>query len=364
MRTRHSIHYKDARKLSEVPDQTAHLVVTSPPYPMISMWDEAFFSMNPEISSCLSDGDGMAAFRLMHLELAKVWREVFRVLVPGGIACINVGDATRTIRKDFRLYPNHVQILSDCCEAGFEALPEIIWRKPANSPTKFLGSGMLPCGAYVTLEHEVILILRKSPRRAFDNGDDKLRRRESSFFWEERNQWFSDMWYLNGKRQALNSKGIRRRSGAYPIEIPMRLITMHSSKFDTVLDPFAGTGTTTLAAITCCRHSIGYEVDCGFRDFHKSELSSSDTIDIANGLIRSRLHSHAEFIRQCRSENRRLKYRNANGFAVVTRQEVEMTFETVKQISQGPDVEGVYTVDYEPIEPGSGLLTLFDEAGS
>ena len=105
----------------------------------------------------MDDGDGNSAFELMHRLFHNMWGEVFRVLKYGGIACINIGDATRTIHKHFRLYLNHARILSKCIELGFSNLPNIIWRKQTNAPNKFMGSGMLPPGAYVTLEHEYVL---------------------------------------------------------------------------------------------------------------------------------------------------------------------------------------------------------------
>lgn len=84
---------------------------------------------------------------------------------------------------------------------GFSNLPNIIWKKPTNSPNKFMGSGTLPVGAYVTLEHEFILLFRKDSKRVFESDQDKQLRKESAFFWEECNQWFSDSWDLKGISQ-------------------------------------------------------------------------------------------------------------------------------------------------------------------
>ena len=109
-----------------------------------------------------------------------------------------------------------------------------------------MGSGMLPAGAYVTLEHEHILVLRKGNKRNFKTPEEKLRRQKSAFFWEERNLWFSDLWEdLKGTKQNNIDKNIRERSGAYPFELAYRLINMLSLREDKVLDPFLGTGTTT-----------------------------------------------------------------------------------------------------------------------
>ena len=116
--------------------------------------------MNQEIAKCLPDAP-MRAFELMHAELDKVWDECFRVLKSGGFLCINIGEATRTVGNEFRLYNNSSRIVSHCTGLGMVNLPNILWRKQTNAPNKFMGSGMLPCGAYVTLEHEWILIFRK-----------------------------------------------------------------------------------------------------------------------------------------------------------------------------------------------------------
>ena len=142
--------------------------------------------------------------------LTRVWREVHRVLADGGIACINIGDATRTLGDRFALYPNHARILVRLVELGFVPLPVILWRKQTNAPNKFMGSGMLPPGAYVTLEHEYILIVRKGGKRGFLSEEGKGLRRESAFFWEERNRWFSDVWSdLKGTVQGLSDRKVR-----------------------------------------------------------------------------------------------------------------------------------------------------------
>ena len=123
-----------------------------------------------------------------------------------------------------------------------------------------MGSGMLPAGAYVTYEHEYILIFRKGGKRLFGTEEEKARRRVSAYFWEERNVWFSDIWIdLKGAAQGLCNKSVRNRSGAYPLELAFRLICMYSLYGDLVFDPFLGTGTTTTAAIVTGRNSIGAE---------------------------------------------------------------------------------------------------------
>ena len=136
---------------------------------------------------------------------------------------------------------------------------------------------MLPAGAYVTLEHEYILILRKGTKREFNKAEERQNRRESAIFWEERNAWFSDVWMdVKGTGQELFKKATRSRSAAFPFEVAYRLINMFSVRGDTVLDPFLGTGTTTAAAMACGRHSLGFELDANF--LGKIPKSSQKTI--------------------------------------------------------------------------------------
>lgn len=146
----HQIFTGDSRDLSRFPDESTHLVVTSPPYPMIAMWDDLFISLDPEIGDRLEASDGKEAFELMHRELDKVWVHVHRILDHGGIAGINIGDAVRKLDASdagrFRLYSNHSRILKSFIDLGFDVLPSVLWRKQTNAPNKFMGSGMLPAG--------------------------------------------------------------------------------------------------------------------------------------------------------------------------------------------------------------------------
>ena len=103
MRTKHKIFIANSQRMPEIPDSSVHLVVTSPPYPMIKMWDSMFTKQNGEIGKALETGDAFGSFEMMHRQLDAVWQEVERVLKPGGIACINIGDATRTIGGNFKL---------------------------------------------------------------------------------------------------------------------------------------------------------------------------------------------------------------------------------------------------------------------
>ena len=332
MKTTHNILFQDARDLKEIPSESVDLVVTSPPYPMIEMWDEMFSHQNPEIQDALANGDGKQAYALIHEILDAVWNEVFRVLKNGRFACINIGDATRTVKGNFCLYPNHARILTHLLDTGFSALPDILWRKQANTPNKFMGSGMLPAGAYVTLEHEYILIVRKGPKREFKTEAEKENRRESGLFWEERNVWYSDVWTdIKGTGQKLPKAMSRLRSAAFPFELAYRLINMYSVKGDVVLDPFLGTGTTTAAAITSGRNSIGIEIDESFQQAICPVAHHS--VDFSNGYLSNRLQSHFAFVKNRIQNSGALKYTNKHyGCPVVTSQEQFILFNGLKEV--------------------------------
>jgi DNA modification methylase len=313
---------------------------------MIEMWDELFSGLNPRISEHLDSGNGQSAFDLMHEELEKVWTEVSRVLVDGGIACINIGDATRKINGSFRVFQNHSRIINDFEDLGFEPLPELLWRKPGNSGAKFMGSGMLPPNAYVTLEHEYILVFRNGEdSRSFEPGSE--RRYSSAYFWEERNQWFSDVWMeITGKLQSLGQSELRERSGAFPFEIPYRLINMYSVYGDTVLDPFWGTGTTSFAAMVAGRNSIGYELDEDFVQLFDKRVDSVPTY--SREVVRQRLDEHREFVEERLASGKDFKYEADNyDFPVTTKQEKPIQFYAVSDVQK---TEHGYELSHEQVE--------------
>lgn len=269
MLTLHRIIVGNSQQMLELADSSVQLMVTSPPYPMIQMWDKIFAETDPKISELwqkLDAGSGEETvkeiYKVMHENLAKVWLEAYRVLSDGGIACINIGDATRTINGKFQLFPNHSRVTEVCEKIGFTTLPYILWKKPTTKPRykgkgAFLGSGFLPPNAYVTLDCEFILIFRKGNLRKFQPLDKV--RYDSAFTKAQRDEWFSQIWALKGARQTTSE--MERRTAAYPEEIAERLIRMFSIKGELVLDPFLGSGTTTKTAMQNDRASVGYELD-------------------------------------------------------------------------------------------------------
>lgn len=352
METTHEIHVEDARSMDAIPDDSVELVVTSPPYPMIEMWDGLFTDLDAAIGEALEAGEGSTAFELMHEQLRAVWEEVSRVLVPGGIACINVGDATRKIDGNFRVYQNHARIVDQFDTLGFEPLPEILWRKPVNSGTKFMGSGMIPPNAYVTLEHEYILVFRNGVKqRSFEPG--AKRRYEAAYFWEERNTWFSDVWMdITGELQELGHNELRDRSAAFPFEVPYRLLNMYSVYGDTVLDPFWGTGTTSLAALVAGRNSIGYELEPEFTQVFDDRVETIDTV--SESVVRQRLESHEEFVSDRQAAGNSLEY-TAEQYEVpvTTKQERQIRFYVVTEVT---NLGETYKAVHKPIDEVTTVL--------
>lgn len=344
--TRHEIITGNSNDLSKISDGAINLIVTSPPYPMIEMWDEMFSLQNSEIKDALNSGDGNSAFLKMHAVLNEIWKECDRVLAENGFACINIGDATRTLGDNFQLYSNHTQIINQFVKMGYSVLPDIHWRKQSNAPNKFMGSGMYPAGAYVTYEHEYILIFRKGGKRVF-NGKGKILRQKSAFFWEERNVWFSDLWEIKGTSQNIfSSKASRNRNASFPLEIPYRLVNMYSAKGDIVLDPFAGLGTTNIACMIANRNSIGVDID---DEIAKIALSNMEqNIKSLNKIIYDRINRHLKFIDSQPNEKKVKCYRNTpHGFLVKTKQEIAIEIEQLKEIVKK---DNVYICEYEKLE--------------
>jgi DNA modification methylase len=204
---------------------------------MIEKWDNLLGTVN---------------FWFQHDKLLPVWTEVKRVLVRGGIACINIGDATRSIDGEFCCYPNFAQVTLTMFKLGFTPLIPIIWKKISNRPNAFLGSGMIPPNGYIAQDCEYIGIYRKGNIRKFKPHD--VQRYASEFTKEERDKWFQQLWTIPGKMGA-------KATSAFPEEVPRRLIQMFSCIDEVVLDPFSGEGTTSQMCKDLEREFIGYEID-------------------------------------------------------------------------------------------------------
>jgi len=316
--------------MKQIENGSVDLIVTSPPYPMVEMWDGVFSDMDPEVRTLLDSYDGMAACTAMHLCLKPIWEECYRVLAGGGLVCVNIGDATRKIGAEFKLYPNHTILTNILTEIGFNPLPYIIWKKEGNKPNKFMGSGMLPSNAYVTMDHEFILIFRKGGKREFTH-EEKSIRSMSGYFWEERNKWFTGVWEdVKGVSQDMSRNNIRQRSAAFPIELPYRLINMFSIHGDTILDPFLGTGTSAVSSICTGRNFIGYDVDESLSTLIHDRMM--DAPELSSRLKAGRLSAHEEFAENYfddgRSEHRSSQY----DFGIVTKQESAIAIPLVEKV--------------------------------
>jgi DNA modification methylase len=334
MQTTHEVHVGDARELAVA--APVDLVVTSPPYPMVEMWDDGFAAQSPAVAAALAAEDGDRAFQAMHDVLDEVWARLAEAVREGGIVVVNIGDATRSVGH-FRQYPNAAEVTRRLCAHGFEPLPDILWRKPTNSAAKFMGSGTLPTNAYPTLEHEHLLVFRNDGTRSFPPKDEA--RYESAYFWEERNNWFSDLWELTGEPQALD-EAPRDRSGAFPFAVPYRLVNMFSVYGDTVLDPFWGTGTTSLAALIAGRDSVGYERDAGLVDTFAA--AATEATSLSRDVVNDRLEAHRTFVTDAETDYDAAHY----DFGVKTKLERRIRFYEVTEVARDGRT---WTADYEPV---------------
>jgi DNA modification methylase len=258
--TRHIVREGDARDLSFVPGATVHLVVTSPPYGALKEY--------PEHARQLGN---IQAYELFLDELDQAWAECFRVLVPGGrVACV-VGDICLSRRQNGRHYvlPLSADIQVRARRIGFDNLTPIRWLKVANikleasRSRRFLGKPNLPNGV-VKNDVEHILFLRKpGGYRQPTAQQEKL----SFISTDEYARWFSPVW------SDITGQVRRDHPAPFPVEIPRRLIRMFSFVGDTVLDPFAGTGTAALAAMESGRNSISVEIEPAYIDLLARRLA-------------------------------------------------------------------------------------------
>lgn len=256
----YTIHCGDAREINWIPEQSVHLVVTSPPY-----WTLKQYPPNADQLGLIED------YERFHDELDQVWRHCFRVLVPGGRVVCVVGDVCLSRRRHGRhsVMPMHADIVVRARRIGFDNLSPIFWYKIANASyevengSSFLGKPYEP-NAIIKNDVEFILMLRK-PGGYRQPTEEQ--RQASRLTKEEHQEWFQQVWNLNGE-------STKYHPAPYPEELAYRLVRMFSFASDTVLDPFMGTGTTLLAAARCGRNGIGVEVEPSYAKMAGARLQS------------------------------------------------------------------------------------------
>ncbi len=253
--THHDLFRADSRNLSFIPDKSIHLVVTSPPY-----WTLKKYRDHEDQLGDIDDYDQFLK------ELDLVWENCYRVLVPGGrIVCV-VGDVCLSRRQNkgrHTVVPLHASIQEHCRKIGFDNLTPIIWHKIANAKYETMGnsSGFLgkPYEPNGVIKNDIEYILME--RKPGGYRKPSVAKRVLSVISDENHkQWFRSIW------TGISGVSTRNHPAPYPEILAERLIRMFSFVGDTVLDPFWGTGTTTVAAAKWGRNSVGIELDPNYFD--------------------------------------------------------------------------------------------------
>ena len=245
--TNHRLILGDARSLVSIADNSVHLAVTSPPY-----WNLKRYNEND------SQLGHIANYEEFLSEIEKVWREVFRVLVPGGRLVCVVGDVCQSRKKFGRhvVMPLHSDICVQCRKIGFDNLNPIIWHKISNASYEvengngFLGKPYEPNGI---VKNDIEFILMQRKPGGYRKPTD-FQRKSSMIPKDVYAKWFSQIWRLGGA-------STKKHPAPFSVELAHRLVCMFSFVGDAVIDPFAGTGTTSVAALQSGRSSIAIEVD-------------------------------------------------------------------------------------------------------
>jgi len=259
MKTHHKIILGDSRTMREIPDSSVHLILTSPPY-----WQLKDYGDGNQIGFNHTYED-----YINHLNL--VWNEAGRVLHPGCRLCVNIGDqfARAVYYGRYKVIPIRTEIIKFCEHIGFDYLGAVIWQKVTTCHTTggatVMGSFPYPRNGILKLDYEFILIFKKYGTSPKSSPEQK---ELSKLTQEEWNTYFAGHWNFPGEKQD-------GHLAMFPEELPKRLIKMFSFTGDTVLDPFLGSGTTTLAAKHLNRNSIGYEINKDFLPVIKSKLGLS-----------------------------------------------------------------------------------------
>lgn len=261
MKTWHKIIIGDSRQMEEIPDESIHLIITSPPY-----WQLKDYGNGKQIGF----NDTYEEY-INNLDL--VWNECHRILHKGCRLCINIGDqfARSVYYGRYKIIPIRTEIIKFCESVGFDYMGAIIWQKVTTCHTTggatVMGSFPYPRSGIIKLDYEFILIFKK-----YGNPPKVSRKikEQSKLTLEEWNQYFAGHWNFPGEKQD-------KHLAMFPEELPRRLIKMFSFVEDTVLDPFLGSGTTSLAAKNLNRSCIGYEINEDYLPVIKEKLGLRQT---------------------------------------------------------------------------------------
>ncbi|MEA3431639.1 MAG: site-specific DNA-methyltransferase, partial [candidate division WOR-3 bacterium] len=258
MKTTHKIIIGDSRRMREVKNESVHLIITSPPY-----WQLKDYGNGKQIgfNDCYEE-------YINNLNL--VWNECHRVLHKGCRLCINIGDqfARSVYYGRYKVIPIRTEIIKFCESAGFDYMGAIIWQKVTTCHTTggatVMGSFPYPRSGILKLDYEFILLFKKYGKPVSQRISKEIKE-QSKLTQEEWNQFFTGHWNFPGERQD-------KHLAMFPEELPRRLIKMFSFVGDIVLDPFLGSGTTSLVAKNLYRNSIGYEINEDFLPIIKEKL--------------------------------------------------------------------------------------------
>lgn len=256
MKTNHTIIIGDSRKMDYLGDSSIYLVVTSPPY-----WQLKDYGSKDQIGFNDSYEDYINNLNL-------TWKECYRVLHPGCRMLVNIGDqfARAVYYGRYKIIPIRTEIIKFCETIGFDYMGAIIWQKKTTMNTTggatVMGSYPYPRNGIIEIDYEFILIFKKPGKAPNVTKETKQQSIISKEKWKE---YFWGHWYFNGARQD-------DHIAMFPVELPKRAIEMFTFVGDTVLDPFAGSGTTSLAAMLTNRNSIGYEINKEFLQTIKDKL--------------------------------------------------------------------------------------------
>jgi len=268
MRTEHKIIFGDSRRMTKIEDSSVQLVITSPPYWQLKDYgSENQIGFNDSYENYINN-------------LNLVWKECYRALENGCRLCVNIGDqfARSVYYGRYKVIPIRTEIIKFCETIGFDYMGAIIWQKQTTTNTtggaSIMGSYPYPRNGIISIDYEFILLFKKLGKPSKSDKEMKI---QSELTKEEWRKYFSGHWNFGGVRQD-------QHVAMFPEELPKRLIKMFAFVGDTVLDPFLGSGTTTLAAKNLSRNSIGYEINKNYKPLIEKKLNI-EQMDIFNTKI-------------------------------------------------------------------------------